>query len=263
MFDDMFDSAVESVVRRVSFAREDAGSSSSNGEEEEEAVTVEIRCVPGENRQIERFVPLCVWQGAEEACREMVRNKAHREELFKDRRRIIELGAGTGLCGLVAGKLLPRRQGDDDALLLLLTDGDDEAVGYLRESIALNHLSEVALSRRLRWGHAADVEEALRIATADAAAAACESTPYDLCLATDVIYEEQSIPALLQCASRLLRPETGILHLVNHRYRFRGLRDAVEAEAAKANLELISTCTIGADNLVDVYVYRRRGNKML
>lgn len=104
--------------------------------------------------------------------------------------RVVELGAGTGLVGLVAARVLPSvRQ-------VVLTDGDDGVVDKLQANIVLNPFTtdtatgkqpEVSATRFF-WGEDKP------------------SAPTDLVLAADVTYDASVIPHLVTALSDFLTP---------------------------------------------------------
>lgn len=120
-------------------------------------------------------------------------------------KRVIELGCGTGLCGLVAARLGASR--------VLLTDGSDTVLERARRNIALNRLgsssapgSDGTLSTRtLLWGGL--VAEELR-------------SEFDVVLASDVLYFtgawrplSETVHELLSPTGQLLLAEAGHDHL--------------------------------------------------
>lgn len=94
-------------------------------------------------------------------------------------KRVLELGAGTGLCSLAAHYLGAR---------VTATDMNKEAVlGILRRNLAANDGAGVEVVAH-DWG---------------TALAAPLSAPYDVVLAADVIFKEELVPALVQSMAAL------------------------------------------------------------
>lgn len=109
-----------------------------------------------------------------------------------NRRRVLELGAGMGVCGLIAHKT--------GAAAVVLTDGDASALKYLNENIMANvgsageskmdesktemveGDSRPAHARVLRWGDTDAVKELMEV---------LETGHFDLVLGSDLIYPEQ------------------------------------------------------------------------
>jgi hypothetical protein len=99
-------------------------------------------------------------------------------------RKFVELGAGTGLVGLIAAKL-------DPTLEVILTDGDEQVVNNLRANIALNNNNnnELALQPRisaevLLWNETPVIANT------------------DLVVAADVTYDASVIPQLVACLAQ-------------------------------------------------------------
>eukprot|EP00741_Cyanophora_paradoxa_P013041 tig00020675_g12594.t1 len=122
-----------------------------------------------------------VWPGAILLSRFLLERRAALEG-----RSALELGAGLGLCGLLAVQLGASRA--------LLTDGSDIVVEVLSQNVALQQppLRERLAARRLMWADEADE------------AAADASGPFDVLLAADVIYRTHSIPPFTASVRRFL-----------------------------------------------------------
>lgn len=91
----------------------------------------------------------------------------------------MKLGAGLGLCGILANHL--------GAKLVVLTDGDTDTLNFLRENVE-NNVSSGSSSvkcRQLRWG-----KEFVESSN-------WNSFQFDVVLASDVIYVEEMIDPLL------------------------------------------------------------------
>lgn len=106
-------------------------------------------------------------------------------ELVKDQR-VLELGAGLGLCGVVAHHL--------DAHHVLVTDGDTDVLHNLQHNMKLNHREDSSESNlsctQLVWGR--DLHNFRR---------------HPVILATDVLYSPQNIEPLWQTVDNLLEPD--------------------------------------------------------
>ena len=113
-------------------------------------------------------------------------------------RRVLELGAGAGLPGIVAGLI--------GAGTVTLTDGEPLAVSLARRTAALNGLGEGPSCRF----HHLDWREP-RLSSA-AAAAAAEGA--DVVMASDCLYVTRDAPHLLSAALACLAP--GGIFLVAH-----------------------------------------------
>lgn len=94
---------------------------------------------------------------------------------------VVELGAGTGLVGLVASRVLPH------AHTVALTDGDDSVVQNLESNITLNPPASgrSVVASKFLW-------------------AEDKATPTDLVLAADVTYDGSVIPYLVTALDEFL-----------------------------------------------------------
>ncbi|KAI1338307.1 putative methyltransferase-domain-containing protein [Xylariaceae sp. FL0016] len=130
--------------------------------------------------------------------------------------RIIELGAGTGLVGIVLAKMLPHL-GMADATVIA-TDYHPTVLTNLQANIEANFSSRdppPVKSSLLDWS-APDLSSPLDL-------------PADMLVATDVVYEPKHAIWLRDCASQLLAPE-GVFWLsatVRDNGRFAGISDTV------------------------------------
>ena len=105
--------------------------------------------------------------------------------------RVVELGCGTGLCGIVAARLGARQ--------VLLTDGNENLLDRAASNVAGNLPSDAPVNvRSLRWGEV--VDEDLRGSV-------------DVVLASDVLYQSAAWRPLAACVQDLLRPKVGRLLL--------------------------------------------------
>ena len=106
-------------------------------------------------------------------------------------RRVIELGCGTGLCGIVAAK-----QG---AAQVVLTDGNSELLGRVQRNVEGNLAPSMARNvevRALKWGDLID-DRLL--------------SSFDVVLGSDVLYNSAGWRAFAASAKELLRPGGTIL----------------------------------------------------
>ncbi|CAM9968297.1 unnamed protein product, partial [Choristocarpus tenellus] len=87
---------------------------------------------------------------------------------------ILELGAGAGICGIVAAKAL--------ACPVLLTDKDEGVLENLRYNVTLNELQSSVKVMKLDWTSSVPMEVK-------------ESAPFKVILASDSIYPGKSIIA--------------------------------------------------------------------
>jgi predicted nicotinamide N-methyase len=220
MFGDIFDGEVSKEQRDFEFG----------------PYRISLFCVAGENQHIDKWVPLVVWRAAEAFNAELI--TAPRKAELKGKR-IVELGSGTGVCGLLAARI--------GGNATVLTDGSEDSVEALEESIALNKFGEQQHvdCARLIWG---DVQTTKELK-------AKFGGEFDVCVATDVIYEAAAVKPLLVSASELVSSNNGVFFLANHRFRFHGLRQEIDKSLVGMPFALVEVTRIGED--VDLYVFRR------
>ncbi len=102
-------------------------------------------------------------------------------------KRVLELGAGTGVGGLTAAAC--------GAAHVTLTDGSEMALELLDENIKANGLADCVQSCQLRWGYISD--------TVDLVA----HGPWDLIIGSDLLYAPESHPDLIATIAALCTPE--------------------------------------------------------
>jgi predicted nicotinamide N-methyase len=116
----------------------------------------------------------------------------------------MQLGAGLGLCGILASHLQPSK--------VILTDGDTNALKYLRANVkrnlplvgdvlttgATSSSRTTVMVRQLIWG------ETISFMSGDQDA-------FDTVLGSDIIYVEEILEPLWRTISRLLAPDGAFL----------------------------------------------------
>ncbi|KAL4536055.1 hypothetical protein Ndes2526A_g05602 [Nannochloris sp. 'desiccata'] len=125
----------------------------------------------------------------------------HNKNLIAEKR-VIELGAGTGALGLAAAAL--------GASSVTLTDLD-HLEGLITANIARNNLSAKASSAPLCWGQPISSQ--------------IPTPPFDIILASDVIYQQASIEPLISTLKALSCPCTIIFLSYEHRPKLQFPRD--------------------------------------
>lgn len=152
---------------------------------------------------------LTLWRASELLCDYMiVQNTAIQQK------NVLELGAGLGLCGILAHHL--------QAACTVLTDGDTDALKFMRANVAANchGSSKDVISvdsdssatdqsrsrstiqcRQLVWGDNDRVDDLRKQYT--------NSTGFHLVLGSDIIYVEEILDPLFQSVDRLLADNNG------------------------------------------------------
>lgn len=111
-----------------------------------------------------------------------------RPELVRGKR-VLELGAGTGICSITAAKL--------GAARCVATDGDAEVVALLDKNVQVNDAQAQVSAHSLFWGDAASTG-ALLSEVPDAFRSA------DVVLAGDVLYKSELLPLLFTTVAQVL-----------------------------------------------------------
>jgi hypothetical protein len=147
--------------------------------------------------EITNSTGLGLWRGAEILASFL----ANHSDLLRDKC-VLELGAGQGLCGLVAHHL--------GASKVLLTDGDTNVLNNLRYNVNLNTTEESRKEGRvacpqLIWGR--NIHDFLSIHN--------HGQKFHVLLATDVNYMVSSLNPFWKTASDALEPLCGILLYAN------------------------------------------------
>ena len=162
-----------------------------------------------ENGQQLNSTGLTLWRAAPLLCDYMVGNSS---ELIIDKN-VLELGAGLGLCGILAGALGARR--------VVITDGDTESLEGMRVNVSRNmgvFAQGVVSCKQLRWGLALDAFsrhckatgcEVCR--TADHVCASIHSSEkassqyrFDTIIGSDIIYTEGILDPLFTTVNYFL-----------------------------------------------------------
>lgn len=197
---------VHGQMERLDFLIED---------DNESVLSVKILGYPRDMGQVIACTGQTLWKGGELLARWCWRTR--HDPLWKCQA-CLELGAGLGLCSLVAEKCAV------EASVVVGTDGDDLALECMRRNVALNACSRVAV-RKLQWGDSAQAD---RIKAEFGA-----RKGFDLLLAADVIYNERALLPFCSTVLRLLAGP-GILALS---FTHRGVNlESLEATAAQVGL---------------------------
>lgn len=199
----------------------------SAGQSPDAKIHLTIECIHEENQFVEAFVSRVVWPSAkllgEYFC------APDRARLVQNKK-VLELGAGTGLCGIVLAKI--------GAAQVVMTDGCAVAVRVIENNIRHNEVDRVACAEQLTWGNT------------DA-----RNTKYEVCVGTDIVYEPEAVRPLMASVGALLAPG-GIFYLANHTHRFAALEPVVLREAQSFNLTLVESCSLGEG--IDLRVFQAK-----
>lgn len=178
---------------------------------------------------------MTLWQGSQKLCNYLCDNPA----TIRDKN-IVELGAGLGLCGLVAHKYGARR--------VMLTDGDSDTLKNMRSNIALNVESEVIESesvvcKQLLWGNNVEAFQ-LKWAAEDG---------FDICMGGDIAYAQESLHILFETALGLLSTKEDSRFLLSFVFRGGVTTQSIE-ECAKDHA--LKWTRIGEGDQETLYIFQ-------
>jgi predicted nicotinamide N-methyase len=143
---------------------------------------------------------LTLWRASELLCDYMIRNSCHIAK-----KNVLELGAGLGLCGILAHHL--------QAANVVLTDGDTDALSFMRSNVAsncgdsssANSSSNSIQCRQLVWGNKERLSDLVRQHTTPSDADnENKNEGFHLILGSDIIYVEEILDPLFESVERLL-----------------------------------------------------------
>jgi hypothetical protein len=148
-----------------------------------------------------------------------------------------KLGAGVGLCGILAHKL--------DASHVWMTDGDVDTLENLRQNVARNHCDSSKVScPQLIWGQTEQYPTS----------SSSSSSPVDIILAADIIYVTEILEPLWETVDAILTAPDGRFILG---YARRNVpMDLVLEHATKHGF--VWTCPVDAEG---VFVFSRETKK--
>ncbi|CAJ1930633.1 unnamed protein product [Cylindrotheca closterium] len=164
-----------------------------------ETVEIELDGYKAESDEIWQSTGLTIWKASEYLCHYIVKHKddeamdlSMKKSTAKDKRRVLELGAGLGLVGILAHRIAsPQCE-------VILTDGDSEALPHLRENVDENKDEQKGqvLCQQLIWGEETSLEF-LELQ---------KKEKFDVILASDIVYSPVIIKPLWETIQILLEP---------------------------------------------------------
>ena len=161
----------------------------------ERSIDVKIRGFKTDADEIWESTGLTLWRASDYLCEYQVENV----DIF-DGKRVLELGAGLGLNGILVWLMTKRST-------IVITDGDTTALVHLRENIERNRPSDVnedsstVSCSQLLWGK----ETSLKFLEIVG-----ENKKYDVLLASDIIYAQCIIQPLWETVQTLLNRSNGL-----------------------------------------------------
>ena len=197
---------------------------------------------------------LTLWRASQYLCEYQLE---HHRKLFWNNKRTLELGAGLGLNGILAWKLMQRR---NDSSHVCITDGDSDALVQLRENVNRNRTraseQDAATAtgtddckvscHQLIWGKESASQFLTQIAKNDR---------YDIILASDIIYSLVIVEPLWQTVQLLLKKKGGVFVMA---YARREVPVSIEL-VLKASMEHgFSYELVKEDDVDGIWVYEFR-----
>jgi predicted nicotinamide N-methyase len=144
---------------------------------------------------------LTAWKAAEILAHYLLANATS----LQKQQTILELGAGIGVCGILASKIVEAADGPSSTVIM--TDGDTQVLANLRRNIQRNH--STAMARQLIWGDIEQIEAIRSILGSTTQQQQQQHYYYDLILGSDIIYVEEAVEPLFRTVKSLLNKETG------------------------------------------------------
>ncbi|KAL3934041.1 MAG: hypothetical protein SGBAC_010145 [Bacillariaceae sp.] len=166
---------------------------------DKETVEIELDGYKADSDEIWKSTGLTIWKASEYLCHYIVKHKGDvamnlgmTNTTPKDKKRILELGAGLGLVGILAHRIAsPQSE-------VILTDGDSEALPHLRANVDENKDKQKGRMecQQLIWGEETSLEF-LELQ---------KKEKFDIILASDIVYSPVIIKPLWETINVLLEP---------------------------------------------------------
>ena len=138
---------------------------------------------------------LTLWGGSKNLCNYLSENPTYVADKI-----VLELGAGLGVCGILAHKLGAKK--------VVLTDGDTATLANMRDNVSVNCNNEsdeeIIICKQLRWGRHLDLFREK-----------C-GTEFDTIIGGDVIYAQEGLQPLFETVAHLLSKEPHAVFLQSY-----------------------------------------------
>lgn len=213
-----------------------------------DSIQIDIQGYEDESDQIYVSTGLTLWRSAQHLCDYML----HHAEELQARPRILELGAGLGLNGILAYHLTHRQPNAE----VVITDGDTNALAQLRQNLHANmpsnpHPTSKVVVEQLLWGESY-AKGFLKVCEENH-----EPTLFDILIASDVVYVSDIIRPLWETAKTLLDPNQGVFY-----FAYCSRRNVpVKIESVLEAAEEFDFSYVCADVRDDIYIYEFRRRK--
>jgi len=161
--------------------------------DEDKVIDIKIRGFKKDADEVWQSTGLTLWRASDYLCRYQMENV----RLFQNKR-ILELGAGLGLNGILAWR---STAASSPGAEVCITDGDSDALVHLRENVERNRPSEGGDAgkiscHQLIWGKESSEHFLARVAS---------DRKYDVLLASDIIYAAVIVEPLWETVRTLLK----------------------------------------------------------
>jgi len=204
--------ATEPIERVTETDDENENANENANENKNDSIRLEIHGYKTESDQVWESTGLTLWKASKYLCDYMVQ---HADELRGQR--VLELGAGLGLNGVLAHRLF--------ADSVVITDGDSDAMVELRKNIVVNriqddnnnnnnnnkdaskHPQNALSAAQLIWG--LESSNTFLESIAEASSSSLSSSQFSIIIASDVIYAAIVIDPLWETVRTLLRKPDG------------------------------------------------------
>ena len=151
------------------------------------SLTVKLKALHPSTGQTLSSTGLTLWRAAPQLCEYLTTNAS----TFISNKRVLELGSGVGLVGILASYLKPGE--------VYLTDGDTDTLKGMRANISLNSSSSNANDTNIHSHQLIWSDEGSKTFLGD-------HGTFDTILGSDIIYVPEVIVPLFQTVDRLLKP---------------------------------------------------------
>lgn len=184
---------------------------------QDDSISISIYGYDSESGRLYTSTGLTVWKAAtflgDYCCCQKNQNQDHPQ-------RILELGAGLGLNGILIHHLYPNAE-------MVVTDGDSTVIREcLQRNVTLNQVNDSITCRQLLWGAETSAEFAQE-----------RQQTFDCIIASDVIYAAAIVDPLYETVKTLLERPNGIFLLAFAKRRVPVTIEHVLEAATKHGLE--------------------------
>lgn len=161
------------------------------GTESESRIAIAVEGYKAENGQQLNSTGLTLWRAAPLLCEFLTQNV----NKYISGKYVLELGAGLGLCGILAGSL--------GAASVYMTDGDSDSLSRMRQNVARNKQiitkgCGTIHCKQLRWGrHLTEFKKHCALPTPNG--------KFDVIMGSDIIYTQDILDPLFKTVDFLLK----------------------------------------------------------